>query len=96
MKQFRRVRKYLFDALEDRELWDHISYKLSARNRIKGRVVEVQGGTITSEIKIRTLPPSTITSIISNEAVQELGLKVGDEVEAVVKATDVIVAKKGA
>lgn len=95
LKQFRRVRKYLFDALEDREFWEHISYKLSARNRIKGRVVEVQRGTITSELKIRTLPPSTITSIISNEAVQELGLKVGDEVEAVVKATDVIVAKKG-
>ncbi len=96
LKQFRRVRRYLFDALEDREFWEHISYKLSARNRIKGRVVEVQRGTITSEIKIRTLPPSTMTSIISNEAVQELGLKIGDEVEAVVKATDVIVAKKGA
>jgi molybdate transport system regulatory protein len=96
LKEFRRVRKYLFDALEDREFWEHISYKLSARNRIKAKVVEVQRGTITSELKMRILLPNTVTSIISNEAVQELGLKVGDEVEAVIKATDVIVAKRGA
>ncbi len=94
LKEFRRVRKYLFDALEDREFWEHISYKLSARNRIKARVIEVQRGTITSEIKMRILLPSTVTSIISNEAVQELALKENDEVEAVIKATDVIVAKK--
>lgn len=95
LKEFRRVRKYLFDALEDREFWEHISYKLSARNRIKAKVVEVQKGTITSEIKMRISLPSLVTSIISNEAVQELELKENDEVEAVIKATDVIVAKKG-
>ncbi len=94
LKEFRRVRKYLHDALEDREFWEHISYELSARNRLKAKIVEVQRGTITSQVKMRTLNPNTITSIISNEAVQELGLNEGDEVEAVIKSTDVIVARR--
>jgi molybdate transport system regulatory protein len=94
LREFRRVRKYLFDALEDREFWEHISYRLSARNRLKAKVTKVQKGTITSEVRMRLLAPSVIISIISNEAVQELGLKENDEVEAVIKATDVIVAKR--
>ena len=96
LKEFRRVRKYLHDALEDREFWEHISYELSARNRFKAKIQEVQKGTITSQVKMRTLNPNTITSIISNQAVEELGLGAGDEVEAVIKSTDVIVAKRAA
>jgi len=96
MKEFRRVRKYLHDALEDREFWEHISYELSARNRFKARILEVQSGTVTSQIRMRTRQPNEITSIISNQAVEELGLKEGDEVEAVIKSTDVIVAKRAA
>ncbi|MDG7023628.1 MAG: TOBE domain-containing protein [Nitrososphaerota archaeon] len=96
LREFRRVRKYLHDALEDREFWEHISYELSARNRFKAKILEVQKGTVTSQVRMRTLSANTITSIISNQAVEELGMKVGDEVEAVVKATDVIIAKRAA
>lgn len=96
LREFRRVRKYLHDALEDREFWEHISYELSARNRFRARILEVQKGTITSQVRMRTLAANTITSIISNQAVEELGMKEGDEVEAVVKSTDVIIAKRAA
>jgi len=49
---------------------------------------------VTSEIKMRTLARGLLTSIISNEAVDELALKEDDKVEAIIKATEVIVGKR--
>lgn len=66
--------------------------RISARNRLKGRVVEVTKGQTTAHIKI-DVNGATVTASITNEAVDELGLKVGDEAYAVVKASDVMVAK---
>jgi molybdopterin-binding protein len=66
--------------------------KLSARNQIKGGVVAVQKGTTTSHVRIE-IGGVVITSSITNEAVDELGLKQGDEATAVIKASDVMVAK---
>jgi molybdate transport system regulatory protein len=93
-QEFRRVRKYLFDALDDRESWGQASYKLSARNRIRARVTSVQKGSITSQVKMISLEQAALTSIISNEAVEDLDIKEGDEVEAIVKSTEVIVGKE--
>jgi molybdopterin-binding protein len=67
--------------------------KLSARNQIKGRVVAVQKGATTSHVRIDIGNGVMITSSITNEAVDELGLKQGDEATAVIKASDVMVAK---
>lgn len=67
--------------------------KLSARNQIRGRVVEVRKGQTTAHVRIDVGNGVTITSSITNEAVDELGLKVGDEAIAVIKASDVMVGK---
>ena len=67
--------------------------KLSARNQIKGKVVEVRKGTTTAHVRIDIGNGVIITSSITNEAVDDLGLRVGDEAIAVIKASDVIVAK---
>jgi molybdopterin-binding protein len=67
--------------------------KISARNRLKEKVAAVEKGEITAKIKIEMAAPTTITAIISREAVEELNIKTGDEVEAVIKATEVMVAK---
>jgi len=67
--------------------------KLSARNQIKGKVVEVHKGATTSHVQIDIGGGTTVTSSITNEAVDELGLKVGDSVYAVIKASDVMVGK---
>jgi molybdopterin-binding protein len=67
--------------------------KLSARNQIKGRVVEVRKGATTAHVRIDIGNGVVITSSITNEAVDELGLGVGDEAIAVIKASDVIVGK---
>lgn len=67
--------------------------KLSARNQIKGKVVAVQKGQTTGHVRIDIGNDVVITSSITNEAIDELALKVGDEAIAVIKASDVMVAK---
>jgi len=69
------------------------SVKLSARNQIKGRIVEVRKGQTTSHVRIDIGNGVVITSSITNEAVDELALAVGDEAVAVIKASDVMVGK---
>lgn len=65
--------------------------KISARNRLKGRIVEVTRGATTAHVRI-DVGGSIVTAAITNEAVDELELKVGLEAYAVVKASDVMVA----
>jgi len=67
--------------------------KLSARNQIKGRIVEVRKGATTAHVQIDIGGGVVITSSITNEAVDDLGLRTGDEAIAVIKASDVMVAK---
>ena len=67
--------------------------KLSARNQIKGKVVEVRKGTTTAHVRIDIGNGVIITSSITNEAVDDLGLATGDDATAVIKASVVMVAK---
>lgn len=67
--------------------------KLSARNQIKGRVVGVQKGQTTGHVRIEIGNGVVITASITNEAIDDLGLRDGDEAFAVIKASDVMVAK---
>ncbi len=66
--------------------------KLSARNQIKGTVTEVKKGATTAHVRMEIAPGNIITASITNEAVDELGLKKGDAVLAVIKASDVMIA----
>lgn len=65
--------------------------KLSARNVLPGRILEVRKGATTAHVKIETAPGSIITASITNEAVDDLGLSTGKNVVAIVKSSDVIV-----
>ena len=67
--------------------------KLSARNQIKGKVVAVQKGQTTGHVRIDIGNGVIVTSSITNEAIDDLGLAVGDDAIAVIKASDVMVAK---
>ena len=67
--------------------------KISARNQLKGTIVDVKRGQTTAHVRIELSGGSTITSSITNEAVDELGLKPGDSVTAIIKASDVMVGK---
>jgi molybdopterin-binding protein len=65
--------------------------KLSARNRIKGTIVDVKKGATTAHVKIDVGGGQIITSAITNESVEELGLATGKQAYAVIKASDVMV-----
>ena len=66
--------------------------KLSARNQIPGTIKEVKPGPMTTHVTIDVrVKPVTIMASITNEAAEELGLKVGMQATAVIKASDVIV-----
>lgn len=65
--------------------------KLSARNQLKGTVVEVQEGAVNGIVKIDIGGGNVISSTISMSSIKELGLAVGKEAYAVIKATSVMV-----
>jgi molybdopterin-binding protein len=66
--------------------------RISARNQIKGSVVEVKKGATTSHIRVDIGGGQIVTSSITNEAVDELGIKIRDHVTVVIKASDVMIA----
>jgi molybdopterin-binding protein len=71
-----------------------MTMKISARNKLKGKVTEVTKGQTTAHVRI-DVNGTVVMASITNEAVDELGLKVGQTAYAVVKASDVMVAIDG-
>ena len=65
--------------------------KLSARNQLKGTIIDIQKGAVNGIVKIDIGGGNVISSTISMNAIAELGLEVGNEAYAVIKATSVMV-----
>lgn len=66
--------------------------RISARNQIKGTVIEVKKGATTSHVRVDIGNGQVITSSITNEAVDDLGIKAGGKATVVIKASDVMIA----
>ncbi|MBA1341143.1 MAG: hypothetical protein C5S40_03300 [ANME-2 cluster archaeon] len=66
---------------------------ISARNKLEGVVKKIENGTVASTVKIEISKSVNLTSMITKEAVEELDLKEGDKVEAVIKATEIMISK---
>jgi molybdopterin-binding protein len=67
--------------------------KLSARNQLSGTVIEVKKGQTTAHVRIDVGDGVIVTASITNEAVDDLGLKAGDAATAIIKASDVMIGK---
>jgi len=67
--------------------------RLSARNQLQGKVLDVTKGQTTAHVRIEIADGAIVTASITNEAVEELKLKAGDDVTAIIKASDVMVGK---
>ncbi|MFC5475373.1 TOBE domain-containing protein [Paraherbaspirillum soli] len=65
---------------------------INVRNQFKGKIKEIIEGTVVSEVDVDT-PAGIVTSVITTRSVKDLGLEVGTEVVALVKATEVSIAK---
>ena len=64
--------------------------RISARNQLPGTVVEVSPGVVTATVKVRLSGGEVMTSSITREAADELGLAVDSAVTVIVKASDVL------
>jgi molybdopterin-binding protein len=65
--------------------------KISARNALPGKIIDIKKGATTAHVRIDVVG-TIVTASITNESVEELGLKDGDDVHAIIKASDVMVA----
>lgn len=68
--------------------------KLSIRNAFKGKVTAVTEGKAVATVKVDIGGGNAITSVVTLDAVKDLGIKVGEEVKVLVKATSVMLAKE--
>jgi molybdate transport system regulatory protein len=91
--EYKQVESYLDRVLSEQGSLEVKSLKLSARNHFKGKVISVEKGLITAKVKVEVTMPVTVTSVITKEAVEDLDIKVGDEVTAIVKSTEIMIAK---
>ena len=68
--------------------------QMSTRNRLPGTVTEVVRGEAAAKVTIR-VGDNHVVALITRESADELGLEVGKEVTALVKATDVMILTEG-
>jgi len=66
--------------------------KLSARNILKGKVAEIKRGAVAAQVRVDIGGGNVLTSMITVDAVDDLGLKQGDQVSVVIKSTEVMLA----
>ena len=65
---------------------------LSARNHLKGEITEIVLGTVTALVTLK-VGDNLVEAVITRRSAEELGLKKGDKVTAVIKATEVMIQK---
>lgn len=69
-----------------------MSSAISGRNKLKGKVIEVQLGDIMALISVQ-VGENIVDSVITRKSAEQLNLKPGDDVQALVKATEVMILK---
>jgi molybdate transport system regulatory protein len=93
LTEYKQIESYLDKVLSEQRFSEVKGLKLSARNQFKGKVLAVEKGVVTAKVKVQVTMPVTVTAVITKEAVEDLDVKVGDEVTAFVKATEIMIAK---
>lgn len=68
--------------------------KISARNQLKGILTEIKPGVVTAKLTIDIGNGNLLSSVITMESISDLNLKVGDEVFAIIKSTEVMIGKQ--
>ncbi|NTW24838.1 MAG: TOBE domain-containing protein [Lentimicrobium sp.] len=68
--------------------------KISARNQLKGILTEIKPGVVTAKLTIDIGNGNLLSSVITMDSITDLNLKVGDEVFAIIKSTEVMIGKQ--
>ncbi len=93
LRRYKRLETSMEDVLSDPELMEAYGLKISARNKLKGTIIDIEQDGIIAKIKIQVEQPIVITSVITIEAVEGLNLEEGDTVNALIKSTEVLIGK---
>lgn len=93
LAEYDRLEGYM-NVIVRNEGWEVKNVRISARNVLPGKVKSIEKGEIMAKVKIEITVPATVTALVSKEAAEDLRIKVGDQVEAIIKATEVMVGKQ--
>ena len=93
IEEYQYVESLMSEVLAYQEYWEVLRLRISARNQLKGKVISIEKDGVTAKVKVKIEAPAVITAVITKEAVEDLGVNIGDEVNAVVKSTEVMIAK---
>jgi molybdate transport system regulatory protein len=92
LAEYENSKQLINETIGDETAWENVGLKLSARNQLPGKVLEIEKSGLVCKIKIE-IEPSIITSVVTEEAVEKLDIKPGDRIYAVIKSTEVMVGK---
>lgn len=67
--------------------------KIGARNKLEGEVTDIKRGTLMCEVKVTIPAEARMASVMTLESLDDLGIKVGDKVQVVAKAVNVLLIK---
>ncbi|MGH9921281.1 MAG: TOBE domain-containing protein [Nitrososphaerales archaeon] len=93
VKEYQRIAKGVKGIVKEEGFWEALGLKISARNKIVGKVTKIKKDSVVAHVEIKCSSPVSIVSLITSDAANDLELKVGDKVTAIVKATEVLIAK---
>ena len=68
--------------------------KYGARNQLTGKVVEIKKGGIMCQVRLKVEADSSVSSVMTIDSLEDLGIKKGDKVRAIVKAVNVLLVKE--
>lgn len=93
LREYKQLENYLNKVVSDMERREHPDMKSSVKNSLKGKVTAVEKTGKTTKVKIELKTPAAVTVLMPREKAEGLTLKVGDEVEIVIEATEVMTQK---
>lgn len=94
LEEYRHVSGGLAGVVRDEGFWEDMGLKLSTRNRLRGTVRSVEKDRAAARIVLEVRGPIRLSALITREAADDLELRAGDTVEALVKSTEVMLAKR--
>lgn len=89
LRIYNRFQEFIQDSLKNPELWESYGLKIDTKNILKGKIIEIEKDEQVCKLKIDVHKSQIINSIITTEAVNELGLEDNKEVIILIKATEI-------
>lgn len=91
--EYTRLERFFSESIARSKSREAKGLKLGAGSQLKGEIVAVERGAATAKVNLKIEMPAVITMVITKKALKDLDLRVGDEIEAIVKSTDIVLGR---